>query len=138
MDLTKLLLDDFLVTSNLTCAPADGLPFESYVEALGSQVGKRWHTLGDGYHLHAMSGGTADVAVVKDGAIVGLYCGDLLVADPEHPNRGLGAMMVLAVAKHRSLPTKRKLSPKGKAALVRAWKIANGKSETDFDINGLL
>lgn len=138
MDLKSLTLDQFLSVPNLTITSSVVDQFGMMAALFRPYVGGAWHDLGAGYFLHHLGDNPGDIAVVKNGELVGFYNGQVVAVDPAHAKLGLGTALVLAAAPHRPLPLSRTLSPEGKATLTKAWMVANGHDQLRLDVTGLI
>jgi hypothetical protein len=63
------------------------------------------------------------IGKANDRKVIGLYMDDTIIVNPEFGGRGLGTELVLRCVKHRPVPSKRTVTPIGKATLLRAHRI---------------
>ncbi len=129
MNLTTLSLEDFLCEDPAHNAPAAPTAFLCAKPLLASLIGEKVRDVGE-YTLHKLNTGVpGDVVLLWQGEPVGCYFGELLVIDDDDKHRGhdLSVPLILEAVKHRPNPTSRKMSEAGKAALTKAWRVANGE-----------
>ncbi len=128
MDLRTISLDEFLCTGAQSVAAPTHFDFQSAVaDPYSSLVGAHIRSLGQHYELHVVAGSPSDILLLHSGDIVGCYVGPTLAIDEAHQGKALTVPLILAAVVSRSLPTSRQLVPGGKAALTKAWRVANGQ-----------
>ena len=125
MDLTQISEKDFICESNLSRAPANPSSFDNVRDILQSMIGAHVKTLGNGYEIFEVLNQSEDLILVFNGAAVGCYFGELLAIDSPHKGKALSVPLILAACPRRNLPTSRKVSEPGEAALRKAWRVAN-------------
>ena len=127
MDLKTMTLAEFLNEDE--SAKADtATEFELGLSTLENElgIGEKLKDLSDGYTLYRLGTEPGDVALCNNGEFVGCYFGPVLAIGGNHKGRGLSTDLILEAVKQRGPPEPRKLSIAGRAALTRAWHIANG------------
>jgi len=128
MDLTTLTLDEFLCTGNNTITSADPSTFLAIKTAISSMLGQKVRNVGPYYILYTLNSGIpGDVILLHQGEPVGVYLGEMLAIDPNHQRKDLSVPLILEGVQHRPKPTDRKMTPAGKSALTKAWRVANGQ-----------
>lgn len=128
MDLTAISLDEFLCTGAQSVAAPAYFDFQSAVaDAYCSLVGVHIRSLGQEYDLHEVLGSPSDILLLHKEGVVGCYAGPTLAIDDAHQGKSLTVPLILAAVVARPLPTSRQLVPGGKAALTKAWRVANAQ-----------
>ena len=130
MDLARLSLDQFL---NVTDFPeVDPIrdafvgDFSSFAEIFEPLVREPIRRLSEHYFLAQLDDDLGDVALMCRNELVGFYHGNVLILHDAHQGRGLSIPLILAAVKSRPAPGPRMLTTAGRAALTRAWQVANG------------
>ena len=132
MDLTVISLEDFLVSD-----PGDNIPsgpdrFLNVESTYSEHVGNIISDLGDRYTIHQFNNQAGDVLLLYDGKVVGGYVGESIDIDANHKGKGLSTPLILSAVPHRNLPSRRILSMEGRAALTKAWQVANGEKQSHW------
>ena len=64
--------------------------------------------------------------------LVGYYIGEALVIEEKARGQGLSVPLILHAVPNRPVPTRRKLTAAGEAALRKAFRVANGTEENPW------
>lgn len=122
-------MEEFLCNASSVEAPADPNAFAAGATTFAPLVGGKIRDLGQNYSIHHLKSAVGDTAVLHDGHLVGFYCGEMLAVRRDHQGDRLAVPLILEAVPYRALPTKRTLSSGGRAALARAWRVANGEED---------
>jgi hypothetical protein len=126
MDLTKIDLDKFL--GKFVIEGCNGLEFCNYTSVIiESGIGEVLVELGEGYVIRALDSDPGDRALFFGESLVGFYQNELVRITCQHQRKQLSTPLILSAVKNRKEGQERKLTERGKKALVRAWNVANGK-----------
>lgn len=129
MNLQNMELEEFLCSESDNAGLA-ALSHERLLQLVADRVGPCIGDLGSGYRLHTYANQKGDVLLLHEREVVGLYWGEALVVRADHRGKGLSVPLVLAAIVDRPPPVSRKLSPTGRRALEKAWRVANGHEQS--------
>ncbi len=129
MDLKKISLDEFLCAHNRTITATHPMAFDAeIVNIIISQGLVFKKQLDQHYAIYRINNMPGDIALNYNNNVVGYYYTDLLAIDEAHLDKKISTPLIIEAVEDRALPTERKLSCAGMAALERAWRVANGKA----------
>lgn len=126
MDLEKLTFDEFLCGNAEIRKDSLPLAFQGLKDELLHDIGEKVRDV-EQFALHRMKSDQGDVVLLYQGEVAGYYVGEALAIDDKFRCRGLSIPLILEAVKHRPPPTKRQMTEAGKAALTKAWRVANGE-----------
>lgn len=133
MDLTKITLDEFLASHEDDASPAYFLVRDELVKP-GSGKNLKPLKSANGYSIVLLDRYAGIVAAVdSEGNEAGYYTENTLVVHEEHRGQELApALAIWAYHFRTELPASRSLTKDGRAALTKAWKIANRQLKSDW------
>lgn len=127
MNITQMTLVNFLNDAHSgQNFPATPLDFAPYLAALALPVGAVVCIMGQGYKVHEVNGAPGNTLLLFNDDVVGFYYTDLIKIHDDHLGKKLSVPLILQAVPHRPPPLPRTLSAEGRAALTKAWYVANG------------
>jgi hypothetical protein len=130
--------DEFLCAGNITRAPAIYPSATEMAPIILEETGRESFSQFDvvrvcgNFRIIRIS--ATNTGLIDDqNNLVGYYIGEGLVIDCG-PARGkdLSVPLILEALPQRAIPTERKVSVAGEAALSKAWRVANGKEKCQW------
>lgn len=127
MNLKRISLDDFLCSHNQTLTSDNPTAFNAEVVSLIISQGLIFKkALGSSYSLYEVKYDPQNLVIMHNKEVVGYYYSEVIAIDDAHRGIDLSIPLIIEAVESRTLPKKRTLSCAGKAALTKAWRVANG------------